>query len=348
MSPRVQKSVPFREAPQWSTPISELRLTIEGTALAPVVDELRRELAAAGITRVRPEFYLSTEWGVPFGSVAIAIPFYLASAELTALHDEQVGHVEGLGPADVLRYLRHETGHVLNYAYRLYEEEEWIQRFGSIALPYAEDYRPHPFSKGFVRHLPGWYAQKHPDEDWAETFAVWLTPGSDWRRDYGDWPVARGKLEYCERVMRGLADREPAEHSRERDEDVAQLHYSLEHFYRASYLPEASLPHWLDGALVSMFDGRASSPDGAPRKPASLLFERLERDLMASVHRWTGHFPERTRSLVRRLGARSDVLGLHYLAEREVSTTVDITTLVGALAMTYVHGGDYAGGDHSP
>jgi hypothetical protein len=172
--------------------------------------------------------------------------------------------VEGLGPADVLRYLRHEMGHVVNYAYRLYEEDEWIQRLGSLAVPYAEDYRPHPFSKGFVRHLPGGYAQKHPDEDWAETFAVWLTPGSDGRRDYRDWPVARGKLEYCGEVMRGLADREPSPHTREHDEDVATLHY-------------ASLRHWLDGALVSMFDGRASNPAGEPRAPASVLFKRLER-----------------------------------------------------------------------
>ena len=25
-------------------------------------------------------------------------------------------------------------------------------------------------------HLDPWYAQSHPDEDFAETFAVWLTP----------------------------------------------------------------------------------------------------------------------------------------------------------------------------
>ena len=167
------------------------------------------ELAAAALTRVRPRFYLSTEWGVPFETVAIAIPFYLARPDLTALHAERVGHVEGFDRADILRYLRHEMGHVVNYAYRLYDEEEWVKQFGSITQPYTEEYRPEPFSRRYVRHLPGWYAQKHPDEDWAETFAVWMTPGRDWRAEYAGWPEALAKLDYCDRTMAALADRKP-------------------------------------------------------------------------------------------------------------------------------------------
>ena len=139
---------------------------------------------------MKPKYYLSDEWGVPFGSTAIAIPFYLARADLLRMHTEMVGYVEGSRPAELLRYLRHEMGHVVNYAYQLYEREDWAAHFGSMMQPYVEEYRPKPFSRQFVRHLPGWYAQKHPDEDWAETFAVWLTPGLDWRRDYSDWPEA--------------------------------------------------------------------------------------------------------------------------------------------------------------
>lgn len=67
-----------------------------------------------------------------------------------------------LAPADILRYLRHEMGHVVNYAYRLYDDGAWVERFGAITQPYVEHYRPEPFSRRFVRHLPGWYAQKHP------------------------------------------------------------------------------------------------------------------------------------------------------------------------------------------
>src|SRR6185312_7389645 len=119
------------------------------------------------------------------------------------------GHIEGLSRADTLRYLRHEMGHVINYAYKLFDEEAWVKLFGSITQPYLEDYRPQPFSRRYVRHLPGWYAQKHPDEDWAETFAVWMTPDHDWQADYADWPVARAKLDYCDRTLAALADQEP-------------------------------------------------------------------------------------------------------------------------------------------
>ncbi|HYU32612.1 MAG TPA: hypothetical protein VEW48_10660, partial [Thermoanaerobaculia bacterium] len=136
------------EEPHLSTrPIRDLGLRIEGTALAPVVEEFGRELERADIRRVRPRFYLSSEWGVPFGTVAIAIPFYLAHPELTRLHAERTGHVEGMGRADILRYLRHEMGHVINYAYRLYDSEDWVACFGSITQPYREEYRPEPFSR---------------------------------------------------------------------------------------------------------------------------------------------------------------------------------------------------------
>ena len=86
-----------------------------------------------------------------------------------------------------MMYLRHEAGHCFNYAYRLYETEEWRKLFGDYHKPYKEDYKPQPFSREYVAHISGWYAQKHPDEDFAETFAVWLTPGLDWRQRYRSW-----------------------------------------------------------------------------------------------------------------------------------------------------------------
>src|SRR5262249_16534200 len=132
----------------WSSvPIKNLGLKIAGTPLEAVLAEFTAELERVGLRRVRPVFYLSTEWGVPFGTVAIPIPFYLARVELTQLHAERVGHIEGRSHADILRSLRHEMGHVVNYAYRLYEQEEWIRLFGSIDQPYEEEYRLEPFSR---------------------------------------------------------------------------------------------------------------------------------------------------------------------------------------------------------
>jgi hypothetical protein len=335
---------PFQEKQLASVPIRDLHLTIAGTPLEPILAAFEAELSRAGIRRLRPRFYLSTEWGVPFGTVAIAIPFYLARPELTTLHAERTGHVEGSGRADILRYLRHEMGHVVNYAYRLYEQEEWVKHFGSITQPYLEEYRPEPFSRRFVRHLPGWYAQKHPDEDWAETFAVWMTPGLDWHRDYAGWPEALAKLSYCDWILASLGDREPLVTADERDEDVAELTYSLEQYYGAGAAGDLEFPQGLDGALRAIFEDLGHPEDAssaAPRKPASALIRRLERELLANVYRWTGHFPERTRLLLRHLADRADRLNQVYPEDRETPAVVALTTLVTALAMNHVHRGTY-------
>lgn len=333
----------FTNGSNWmSRPIRQLGLQIAGTRLEPVLRELEGELERAGI-RLRPHFYLSTEWGVPFDTISIAIPFYLARPELTAIHGEYAGHVEGTSPADILRYLRHEMGHVINYAYRLYEQPEWVQHFGSITQPYEEEYRPAPFSRRFVRHLPGWYAQKHPDEDWAETFAVWLTPGLDWRAEYADRREALAKLAYCDRTMQDLKGREPLVTTTELDEDVGELNASLQEYYGRSATSPAEMPRGLEGALRAIFEDLSESADSAAarNKPAAELIRRLEPDLSANVYRWTGHFPERTRQLVRHLAALAERLHQGYAADREQSAAVAVTTLVTALAMNHVHRGSY-------
>jgi hypothetical protein len=332
----------FRESNLWSTPIRDLGLTIAGTRLEPIVAEFEEELKGVGLTRLRPRFYLSTEWGVPFETVAIAIPFYLARPELTALHQEQTGHVEGFNRADILRYLRHEMGHVVSYAYRLYDAEEWVRRFGSITQPYEEDYRPEPFSRRFVRHLPGWYAQKHPDEDWAETFAVWMTPGFDWQKEYESWPDALGKLSYCDRVMSQLTARDPLVTTEELDEDVADIGYSVADYYDDLSLERSpDFPPGLDGALRAIFEQSDDETAADGRRPAADLLARLERSLMENVYRWTGHFPERTRVLLRHLASRARELDLAYRAADEPAATTGLTTFVTALAMNHVHRGTY-------
>lgn len=337
-------STSFRESNLFGAPIRDLGLSIAGTRLEPIIHEFEAELLAVGITRLKPQFHLSTEWGVPFQTIVIGIPFYLARPELTALHGEEVGHIEGFNRNDVLRYLRHEMGHVVNYAYKLYELERWIEQFGSITQPYVEDYRPQPFSRRFVRHLPGWYAQKHPDEDWAETFAVWMTPKLDWRKDYSDWPTALAKLEFCDATMAHINSIDPLVVAVELDEDVGDLTYSLQQYYKQQ--PAESLPAaaGLDGALRAMFDDLESFEERGSQsetRPAGPLFRKLERQLMAEVFRWTGHFPEKTRSLMRFLAQRADALQQVYPAKAEADATIDITVLVTSLAMNHVHRGSY-------
>lgn len=331
---------PFAES--LKTPIRDLGLQIEGTRLEPIVQEFLAELDAARIP-IRPRLYLSTEWGVPFGTVAIGIPFYLARPDLTELHAERVGHVEGFNRADILRYLRHEMGHVVNYAYRLYDQEDWVRLFGVITQPYLEEYRPAPFSRRYVRHLPGWYAQKHPDEDWAETFAVWMTPGRDWRAEYGQWPTALAKLEYCDRTIAALRERPPATTADETDEDVRDLPYTLDQFYNGQASGHDPMPTGLAGALRAIFDDLAApdAPAAGAQRPASALLKKMEPELMANIFRWTGHFPERTRVLIRHLATLADQLGQVYPEDQERQAMVAVTTLVTALAMNHVHTGTY-------
>jgi len=329
----------FHETHDVSTPIRDLGLTIEGTPLQPVVDELLAEVDKLGLA-VRPRPYLSTEWGVPFGTVAIAIPFYLASPALTALHEERTAFVEGADRADVLRYLRHEMGHVVNYAYRLYERPEWVELFGPIGRPYREKYRPKPFSRKHVRHLPGWYAQKHPDEDWAETFAVWMTPRLDWRSEYAAWSGALAKLEYCDRTMKELRSEVPAVTDEDLDEDVATVGYSVRDFYGELDGDGGGEPlPGLDGALRTLFED--SGDGGADPRQAAALIEGLARTLPADVYRWTGHFPEHTRALLAQMRRRAEDLQLVYPAAREQRVERAAVVLVTALAMSHVQTGSY-------
>ncbi len=322
-----------------SRPIRDLGLTIAGSRLGPIVEEFLAELDALGLRRVRPRVYLSTEWGVPDGTIAIAIPFYLASSRLVELHADRTGHVEGRGRAAILRYLRHEMGHVINYAYGLFETEEWERLFGPMSMPYGEDYRPKPFSREFVRHLPGWYAQKHPDEDWAETFAVWMTPGRNWKADYGEWPVVMKKLAYCDRVMQEVRSAEPKVTCDDLDEDVSEIAYSIDDFYTALEVLGEPLPRGLDSTLGSLFED-FSDPDETHRLASSLM-KRYSGDIATEVYQWTGHFPEQTRSLLRLLAERCDDLGLGYTASREPSALVGLTALITSMAANHVAQGRY-------
>ena len=160
--------------------ISQLGVTIEGSALEPRIAELQAELDARGLA-FQPHFWLSAEWFSPDGVPGVAIPFYLAHPRLAKLERAQMLEVEGGTPEWCMKILRHEAGHAIDNAYKLRQRRRRQQIFGPSYMQYPDYYTPKPYSKSFVLHLDSWYAQSHPDEDFAETFAVWLNPQSDWR-----------------------------------------------------------------------------------------------------------------------------------------------------------------------
>src|SRR5277367_5139431 len=207
----------------------DLRLKVQGTELENAILRLYHELEMRGI-RFRPHCWLSQEWFSPDRIPGIAIPFYLAHRRLMSIERRFMREVEGGNRNWLMRILRHEAGHAVDSAYRLRRRATWRNVFGPASLPYPETYRPRPGSRRFVQHLGAWYAQAHPTEDFAETFAVWLKPHSGWRRDYADWP-AYEKLQFIDSLVNEFADQKPPVRDRSAIEDVTKETSTLREHY---------------------------------------------------------------------------------------------------------------------
>jgi hypothetical protein len=327
--------------PHWSTlpeaellhlRVCDLRLEIPGSPIEPFVDKLHQELATRGIG-FRPILYLGDEWFSPEDVPAIAIPFYFAHPRLVALEQKFMLEVEGGEPAWFQKLLRHETGHAIEHAYGLHRRRRRKQLFGPRTADYDPDhYRPQPYSKSFVKNLPNWYAQAHPDEDWAETFAVWLDPEVDWRRQYAGWKALQ-KLQYVDEVMKEIGPL-PQKVSYGRLEcQAARMRVTLEGFYRRrrkQYAEDA--PDFYDRDLMGLFH---PLPGAVPsQKTAAAFFRRHKRELVESVARWTGERKVTIESMVKRLQERAEALGLSHTGE-ESRTTIEVTAWLATLVTHY-------------
>jgi hypothetical protein len=216
-----------------SRKISELPLKMEGTHLEGLIMRLYKELEVAGIV-FKPNIYLSDSWGCPNEVPVIGAPFHLADPALCSLH----GHISGIeveNDMTAMMILRHEAGHAFNYAYRLYDKPEWNTLFGSFSLPYQDEYQVDPVSTRFVHHLAGCYAQKHPDDDFAETFAVWLTPYSHWQTTYTGTPALE-KLQYVQRVTAEYREKSPIVAGGRVDMPVEEINMTLGEWYEGVYI----------------------------------------------------------------------------------------------------------------
>jgi hypothetical protein len=212
-----------------SQKVSELPLHNKAAHLEGLVNQLYKELDMAGIF-FKPKTYLTDDWGCPNEVPVIGIPFYLVDPRLCSLKTQLTG-IKAEDDTTIMMLLRHEAGHTFNYAYRLYEKPEWRKLFGRFSLPYAEEYKVDPFSTRFVHHLSGWYAQRHPDDDFAETFAVWLTPHSDWQREYAGTP-ALVKLLYVDRMVARYGEKPPLVVGGKLDIPVEEIKITLGEWYQ--------------------------------------------------------------------------------------------------------------------
>jgi predicted nucleic acid-binding protein len=323
------------------TPVSKLSLAVEGSPLERYVRRLRREMEAKRF-RFKPEVYLTDGWGCPDRTPVIGIPFYLADPRLVRLEEEQAGEVED--PRTIMMLLRHEAGHAVNYAYRLWRRPSWGEIFGRFTKPYRDSFRPDRMSRHYVRHIAVYpygrtYAQKHPDEDFAETFAVWLTPGSSWRRRYRNWPVIR-KLLYVDRLMKDVRRDLPESRSARRLLPVDRMSLTLaEHYGKKAERFRRDARGYVDDSLRDAFPASR----GQVLRPAAALFRRYRERLVERVVHWSVLTPAEAGTLVRKLEARAAALKLSYRPGAEGERLMDVVSLVIALALDYAYTGRLTG-----
>ena len=315
--------------------LSDLPLALEGT-LAARIDQLRTELAARGL-RFPLHFYLSDEWFTPDGATAIAIPFYLAHPRLEKLEEAQMLEVEGGEYEWCMRILRHEAGHAIDNAFRLRRRRQRQHTFGSPSKPYPEFYTPKPYSKSFVLHLDSWYAQSHPDEDFAETFAVWLTPNSEWRQRYAGWR-ALGKLEYMDGLMESLRGTAPPVENPDEVDALSGLRTTLRQHYRNKRrYYGVDYPNFYDRDLRRLF---SDAPEFRDAITAAQFINRIRRSVRRVVSGWTGIYQYTIDQVLEDMIARCRELSLR-LAVPEDQARQEFTVLLTVQAMNYLHSGGH-------
>jgi hypothetical protein len=315
--------------------MSDLPLTIEGV-LADRIHQFRAELESRGL-RFPLHFYLSDEWFTPDGAAAIAVPFYLAHPRLAKLEEAQMLEVEGGEHEWCMRILRHEGGHAIDNAYRLRLRRERRRLFGPPTKPYPESYTPKPYSKSFVLHLDAWYAQSHPDEDFAETFAVWLTPNSEWRNRYTGWPALK-KLGYMDALMQSIRGTTARVVNTTEVDPLSRLRKTLRQHYknkRRHY--GVDHPNFYDRDLRRLF---SESPEFASNITAAQFIARNRRPTRRLVASWTGIYQYTIDQVLEEMIARSRELKMR-LAVPEDQARQEFAVLLTVQAMNYLHSGGH-------
>ncbi|MCC6681013.1 MAG: hypothetical protein IT445_08940 [Phycisphaeraceae bacterium] len=315
--------------------VCDLGLRLEGSWVYRCVKRLYHELDHRDIN-FHPHVWLSSEWFSPDGVPGIAVPFYLTHPRLMRLEEKLMLQCEGGTVASCMKILRHEVGHCLDTAYRLHFKRAWQRAFGSFAAPYPESYHPRANSRRHVLHLDWWYAQAHPAEDWAETFAVWLTPGSRWRSQYRGWPALR-KLETVDQLMKQIAHRRPKITRRRRVEPLSQYRLTLRQHYhekRQRYLDE--WPEFYDNQLRKLF---SNEPRFAERPTAASFLRHHRIEIRDTVSLWTGTHAYTIDQVLRDMIDRCQELKLR-LARPVSAARLEVMVMVTVQTMNYILSGN--------
>ncbi|NQT36789.1 MAG: putative zinc-binding metallopeptidase [Planctomycetes bacterium] len=312
----------------------DLKIRIEDTPLKKRVERLHEELRMRGL-RFRPHCWFSDEWFSPDGIPGIAVPFYLAHPRLAALERKQMLDVEGGTAEWCMRILRHEAGHAFDSAHHLHRRRRWRELFGKYSQKYPEFYQPKPYSKRYVLHLDLWYAQSHPAEDFAETFAVWLKPRSGWRNQYRGWPALK-KLQYVDALGNELRGARPKVATRRRAAPLREIRKTLREHYaekRARY--GLDHPDFNNRELRRLFSDQA---EHAGNPAAASFLRRIRPELRRLVAFWTGEYRYTIDQVLGDMIDRCSQLKLR-LDRPEEQARRDALVMLTVQTMNYLHGG---------
>lgn len=313
--------------------LKDLKVSLEGTWVEQCVADLNTELEERNI-RIRPHVWLSSEWFSPVNSPGIAIPFYLVDPRLMRLERKKILDVEGGTVVNCMRILRHEMGHVIQHAYQLQRRRRWQQLFGLASMRYPTHYRPNPASRNYVQHLRLWYAQSHPDEDFAETFAVWMKPRSDWRKRYAGWGALK-KLEYVDELMAEIAECKPVLKKRIKVDPLHTLTDTLqEHYRKKQAFYAVNTPKTYDRDLRRIF-----SDDSGHRgaMSASAFIRKYRKEFREIVSDWTGEYQLTIDSVLDGMIERCRRLNLRAIgSERQLR--MDFAVLLTARTVHLLYG----------
>jgi len=325
-----------------NTRLCDLPLRIEGTWLEPCVQVLYDNLEKKGIG-FKPPCYLADEWLTPDKEPVVGVAFFLAHPALMKLENKMMLEVEGGTQEWCLKLLRHETGHALNYAYQLYKRRKWRETFGRFTKAYEESYRFRPYSKNYVRHLEYYYAQYHPDEDFAETFAVWLTPDMDWARQYQGWK-ALNKLRFVDQLMAEVGRKPPLVPRGKRYWEAARIKKTLGNYYKAKRrLYAEDFLDFHDANLRRIFSAPLPDDAGRGQAGAAQVLKKYRKEILESVSRWTGEKRFVVHDILKDVMARCRDLRL-VTHEDEPATVLRIAAYVTTLVMNYLYTGRMRGG----
>ena len=173
---------------------------------------VQKEINDKGI-KLELKYYASDEWGTVNKFPIIAIPFSYYYPIFKPIEDDRIC----LDKKAIIEILHHEVGHCILYAFEIYKRPDFAEAFGDFNAPYpdngfVENFKPILVGKEFVRHLPdcNWsYGALHCDEDFAETFSVWLERDRKfWKQKYLGGKAFE-KLLYMDRLMKEIQDIEP-------------------------------------------------------------------------------------------------------------------------------------------